>query len=267
MISIIIPVYNKEKYIEETLQSVVKQTYSDFECIIVNDGSTDKTEDVVLSNIKKDNRFHYFTKENGGLSSARNFGLKYASNDIVLPLDADDLIHEDFIKEVLNVFRKSDALVVTFDVSFFGTKSGLYELPKYSYQKMLLQNCFIACSPFRKELINRTNGYDEGLKAFEDWDFWIRALDENSKIVKIPKVLYYYRKEDNSALTSRFKSDPAYYYSLYDYVYNKNRLIYQRYFPNPILAYQENQLLRDFNNKVKSTWLFKLYVQIKKMVK
>jgi glycosyltransferase involved in cell wall biosynthesis len=264
MISIIVPLYNQDRFIIETLQSVAKQTYAAWECIIVNDGSTDASAEKVQEWIKDDHRFLYYYKTNGGLSSARNYGVTKAQFDIILPLDADDTIHPDLLQYVAKAYEDPKIDVVSYNVAFFGVKTGPYKLPKYNYKKLLLQNCFIACTPFKKSAFQAINGYDEDLVSFEDWDFWIRLLNTSSTVIKLEQTLYYYRKHANESLTNTFSQNPKLYYDLYDYVYEKNKHIYDKHFKNPILAYQDNELLLSFNTKVKNTVLFKLYAKLKK---
>ncbi|WP_396601592.1 glycosyltransferase family 2 protein [Algibacter sp. R77976] len=263
-ISIIIPCYNQAQFLEETLLSVYNQSLQKgWECIIVNDGSSDNTEKIALKWVEKDKRFNYFFKENGGLSSARNFGITKAQHNIILPLDSDDVIDKDLISQVLTAFNNTNADVVHYKIFFFGEKEGAYSLPNYSYKTLLLQNTFIACTPFKKENYLKIGGYDEQLKSFEDWDLWIRMLNENSKVVKINKPLYFYRKHKMGSLSNSFSESPKLYFELYDYIYSKNKAIYNTHFKNPILAYQENEALLRFNNKIKNNFIFKTYVFIK----
>lgn len=103
-ISIIVPCYNQGKFLDETLESVLLQTYTNWECIIVNDGSTDETEEIAGKWTEKDTRYIYLYKENGGLSSARNAGLDRASGDYIQFLDADDSLNpEKFSKSLSNI--------------------------------------------------------------------------------------------------------------------------------------------------------------------
>lgn len=104
LISIIVPCYNQAQYLDECLQSVLEQTYENWECIIVNDGSPDYTEQVAKKWLEKDARFKYIYKENGGLSSARNAGLKIAKGDFIQLLDSDDLLENDKLKIQIKVF-------------------------------------------------------------------------------------------------------------------------------------------------------------------
>src|SRR6188508_2038149 len=106
LISIIVPCYNVGPFLGETLESVLAQTYSNWECIIVNDGSPDNTHDVAIEWEKKDKRFVYLKLENGGVERARNKGIERATGEFILPLDGDDTLHPTFLEKTLNVFRK-----------------------------------------------------------------------------------------------------------------------------------------------------------------
>ena len=99
LVSIIIPIYNVENYLEQCIISVVHQTYKNLEIVIVNDGSTDNSENIILDYLKKDNRIVYIKKKNGGLSSARNSGLDKCKGKYVSFVDSDDTLDTKFIKE------------------------------------------------------------------------------------------------------------------------------------------------------------------------
>ena len=109
LISVIIPVYNVEKYLKRCMDSVLKQTYSNIEIIIVDDGSTDTSGSLCDEYWKKDSRITVFHKENGGLSSARNFGLERVSGNYVCFIDSDDFIHENYISFMYDKIIKNDA--------------------------------------------------------------------------------------------------------------------------------------------------------------
>ena len=264
IVSIIVPCFNQAHFLDEALQSVFDQIYKYWECIIVNDGSPDHTAEVAKHWIKKDSRFSYLYKENGGLSSARNAGIKVSQGEYILPLDADDKIHASYLEKIVKAFRENPALeLVTSRIQFFGSSTKELKLPDYSYKKLLVQNCFVCSTAFKKISWQCVVGYDEKMKSFEDWEFWIRILNEKSQVYKIPELMFMYRKNDYGSLSNSFKTNPEFYYSLYDYVYEKHEDIYKKYFPNPIIAYNENLILTDFNQKVKNTILFKLYAKIK----
>lgn len=267
MISVIIPCYNQSSFLPETLNSVLNQTYGNWECIIVNDGSPDDTEKIAKEWCAKDIRFKYCSKENGGLPSARNAGILISRGKYILPLDSDDKIHPAYLEKINKAFVENSKFdLVTSRIQFFGTKNTEYVLPIYSYQKLLVQNCFPHCSAFKKVDWERIGGYDEQIKSFEDWDFWIRLLNNSSKVYKIPELLFIYRKHNDGSQSNKYYTDSKYYYGLYDYVYNKNKHLYDATFGNPILAFHENMELKKFNEKVKKTIFFKLYVILKKML-
>ncbi|CAN1537966.1 WcaA Glycosyltransferases involved in cell wall biogenesis [Flavobacteriaceae bacterium] len=267
LISVIVPCYKQAQFLPETLQSVLNQTYSNWECIIVNDGSPDQTEQVAQEWCSKDNRFKYIKKENGGLSSARNAGIAVCKGEYILPLDSDDKIQPIYLEKINKAFYDNPELkLVSSRIQFFGAKNTEYILSDYSYKNQLVTNCFVCCSSFKKADWERLQGYDEQMKSFEDWEFWIRLLDDKSEVYKIPEVMFLYRKHDNGSLSNTFNTNHDFYYGLYDYVYNKNQHLYNTVFGNPIFAYQENMKLKKFNQKIKNTIFFKLYVKIKKVL-
>ena len=108
-ISIIIPVYNVENYLRSCLDSVLSQTYKDFEVLMVNDGSTDSSGAICQDFAERDSRFHYFEKENGGLSDARNYGLERAKGHYITFLDSDDFLFEDYLENLYHASRLSNS--------------------------------------------------------------------------------------------------------------------------------------------------------------
>ena len=112
-VSVIVPAYNVSKYIPEALASLEKQTFSDFEVLVVDDGSTDDTVAVVQKFCQRDNRFSLLQKPNGGLSSARNYGIRHAKGEYIALLDGDDIYHRDKIAtHVARLYEKPDVGVV-----------------------------------------------------------------------------------------------------------------------------------------------------------
>lgn len=102
LISIIVPIYNVENYLQECLESILKQTYKNFEVLLVDDGSTDNSANICKLYVEKDKRFKYFFKENGGLSSARNFGISNSKGEFLSFVDSDDIISNDFLETLYN---------------------------------------------------------------------------------------------------------------------------------------------------------------------
>ena len=199
-VSIIVPCYNQAQYLPETLQSVLDQDYIDWECIIVNDGSPDNTDDIAQEWIKKDSRFLYFKKENEGVSKARNFGISHAKGEYILPLDGDDIILPSYISEAIQVIGNNpDVKLVYPRVMLFGAENGKFDLPDYSYDRLLFENMIINAGVFRREDFLKTKGYDENMKfGCEDWDFWITFLSPDDKVVRLDFYLFYYRTKEKS---------------------------------------------------------------------
>lgn len=126
--SIIVPVYNVEKYVEKCLESVNNQTYQDYEVIIVNDGSKDKSDLIIKKYIKDKNKFIYLTKENGGLSDARNYGIKYTQGDYIIFLDSDDYIEKDLLKELNTVLSQQEYDIVRYGMKLVDDNGNLLKL-------------------------------------------------------------------------------------------------------------------------------------------
>ncbi|MFA6717293.1 MAG: glycosyltransferase family A protein [Victivallales bacterium] len=191
-ISVIIACYNQGEYIEEMLESVFSQTFTDFEVIIVNDGSTDNTRKL-LDRIRHP-KLTVIHSGNHGPSHARNLAIAHASAEIIMNLDADDKIAPTLFEKACQVFADNpNAGIVYADVEFFGAKSGIFELD-YSLRNMLYENRIISQAFFRREDWQITGGYCEQLRhGLEDWDFWLSILELKREPVKIPEVLIYYR--------------------------------------------------------------------------
>ena len=109
LISIIVPIYNVEKYLRQCLDSILNQTYQNFECLLINDGSPDNSADICREYAVKDSRFKYFEKENGGVSSARNFGIKNSIGDYVTFVDPDDWLDSYYLETLYETMMKHKA--------------------------------------------------------------------------------------------------------------------------------------------------------------
>lgn len=216
LVSVIIPCYNQEQYLEECLQSVLAQTFREWECIIVNDGSTDKTEQTAKKWIEKDPRFVYVYKENGGLSSARNSGLQAAKGDYIQFLDCDDCIDADKFRKsidlldkkgeidvvVSNYKRFTDNLSKAVRVNYFFIRQDLL-----NFESVLLNwdNDFaipIHCGFFRAGFFKDFR-FNEVLKAKEDWVMWITFFSKNNKAVFLDEDLAFYRINQQSMTNSK----------------------------------------------------------------
>lgn len=206
LVSIVVPCYNQAHFLVESLQSVLNQTYIDWECIIVNDGSPDNTKDIANKWCQKDKRFIYLNKENGGLSSARNAGIKISNGEFILPLDADDIIHHDYLQKTVPLLKKNGKLAIVSCYSIFfenNINNIVHELKPIgtTVHAILFENELIATSLFRKKCWDEVGGYDESMKkGFEDWEMWLSITKQGWEYKIVEEFLFYYRKSKASML-------------------------------------------------------------------
>ena len=204
LVSIIVPCYNQGNYLNDSLQSVLNQTHASWECIIVDDGSTDETKDIASKWVEKDSRFKYIYKANEGLCTARNSGIKIATGDYILPLDADDKISENYIKLALLEFEKNNNLKVVYcNALKFGQINEKWKLPDYSLDNLAISNMIFCSAVYKKSDWERIGGYDVAMVyGLEDWEFWISMLKNGGEVKKIEEVGFFYRTKEDSMVTN-----------------------------------------------------------------
>ena len=209
VISIIIPVYNQEKYLAETLNSVLNQSYSNWECILVNDGSADNSVSVINQYLAKDNRFSFINSENKGVSHARNLALKQVKGDFILFLDGDDLIHPEKLQIAISNFEQNTNLGIVFNTTnyFQDTIENVLfaiqlETELVNFNGILLYWGEKITIPIHSAIIKKTllEGIEFNceLTAQEDWLVWLRLFKNNPNVLVLDKVLSYYRKHNTS---------------------------------------------------------------------
>lgn len=190
MISIIIPLYNREKTIIQTLKSLEKQTRQDFEVIIVNDGSTDNSEQVVSNFLKKSNSqisYYFFNQKNQGAPAARNRGFKESKGKFLLFCDADAVLEPNALEMMLDYLQKNTE--VSYVYSSFNWGKKLFKLDEFNPERLKKMPYIHSMSLIRREDFPES-GWDESIKKFQDWDLWLTML-KNGKIgLWIPKVLF-----------------------------------------------------------------------------
>ena len=200
LVSIIVPCYNQAQYLAETLDSVLAQTYPYWECIIVNDGSLDNTEEVANTYCRLDERFIYYHKENGGLADTRNYGIKHSTGYYILPLDSDDKIGSAYLERAVQYFEQNpNTKLVYCEAELFGSETGIWHLDPYNYENMLRYNHIFCSCIYRRADYDRTIGYNPNMKyGLEDWDFLLSLLNSEDVVYRIPEVLFHYRKKEVS---------------------------------------------------------------------
>ncbi|PMB32531.1 glycosyl transferase family A [Fischerella thermalis CCMEE 5319] len=215
LISIVIPTYNSEKTIRHTIESVLQQTFSDFELIIINDGSTDSTLKVVSQ--FQDSRIKVFSFDNAGGNVSRNRGLKQAIGEFVSFLDADDLWTPDKLESQLNALKENPQAVVAYSWTDYIDEQGKFLLSGTHitangnvYEKLLISNFLENGSNplIRREVLVELGGFDESLTAAQDWDMWLR-LAQNFNFIAVPHVQILYRISANSLSTNLARQEKA----------------------------------------------------------
>lgn len=238
LFSIIIPLYNKEKNIKNTILSVLSQTFPDFEIIVVDDGSTDDSAKIV--NMIDDYRIKYFYKRNGGVSSARNYGIKKSKGEWIFFLDADDILRENALKCFYNVMISckeqidiitGNSVIVKNGNEIFHEKS-YYGIIPNNYKWFFLDK-FVICSgciAVRKEHL-KGKFYDETFSRFEDMEFALRIL-KGAIVFVIPDIVFEYHCDNNKLSKiseNSWKKDYTFYMSF------KNRGFWEKCFLGKLL--------------------------------
>ena len=210
LISVIIPFYNDEAYIDEAVESILAQTYKEVEIIIVNDGSTDEKSVKKLKHYQKP-KTTILHKENGHLASARNYGIRYTQSDYVLPLDADDKLENTFIEKAKNVLdhQQHIAAVSSYVELFDHVNHTVVKHLGGGAENFVVINNAVSCALIRKRVWEEVSGYNEAMKeGFEDWDFWLAVTKRGWKIAIIPEPLFKYRQKSTSMLQGSQKKRP-----------------------------------------------------------
>ena len=202
-VSIIVPCYKQEEYLNEAIDSVLSQTFSEWECIIVNDGSPGNTEGIAQNYCEKDSRIHYHYQNNQGIAMARNNGIKLSSGKYILPLDADDKIDPTYLEKAISYLESNPQCKLVYcKTEFFGEKNGIFSLPEYSYDKEIWVNCIINSAIFRRSDFEKTAGYNSNMRyGFEDWDFYLSLLTPTDEVFQINEILFSYRQKKVSRST------------------------------------------------------------------
>lgn len=199
-ISVIIPVYNVEKYLVECLDSVLAQTFSDIEIICIDDGSTDKSLKILRQYAARDKRIKIITQKNSGVVVARNRAISMAKSEYIYPIDSDDVIAPDTLQKLYNAMIAGRGDIITCRVQCFGRDNYYCAHPVPNKINMSAGNCLVNAALFRKSDFDASGGYDTAFStALEDYDLWLNMVFRlNKKIYRVPEILFFYRLKDKS---------------------------------------------------------------------
>lgn len=212
--SIIIPVYNVEPYLKKCLYSIEKQTYSNFEVIVIDDGSKDKSSQIAQKFVDKDTRYHLIIQENQGVSAARNAGIRYAKGDYLVFVDGDDFLKENYLEMLDRYILDEDMAIIDGFIRYYDKNNvvevdgELYKLQEKLHTKdlVLLLGASTGNVGFatmsnvyrRNFIIHNQIYFSSQYSHFEDTDFAMQALVKEEKGCIVPGYYYFYRMREKS---------------------------------------------------------------------
>ncbi len=237
MISVIIPIYNVEGDLERCLDSLLKQHNPDFEVLMVNDGSKDNSKEICLRYEHIDRRFKLINKPNGGVSSARNEGLRHATGEWIVFVDADDTVDEDYLTipfndtEYIDIIEKSycilknDQIVLSNEIN---SEKILYnnEIAKYYSTYILSNSAALWNKIIKREVINDSR-FDESKTYGEDFLFFLSIFHRIKYYILYPKGKYYYIRRELSAASFHEREDRGCVRSLFNNLYSVKQITIQ----------------------------------------
>lgn len=267
-ISIVMPAYNGERTILETLNSLQQQTFSNFEIILINDGSTDRTLEIV--NNFKDPRLKIFSYENGGLTAARNRGLSHSTGEFIALLDQDDLWTPDKLELQLAALQKNPEAGVAYSwTSFMGAnKEWFYSGNHVNFEGNVFADLLIdnfldnGSNPLmRRQAIESIGEFDPVVGPCDDWDYWLRLAAQWS-FVLVPKEQIFYRQSSTS-LTSKSEVihnasilvlEKAFKFATQEFQHLRNQCFANIYLYTADLYLRHGRQIQDVNKSAEILW-------------
>ena len=243
LISIIVPIYNTDCYLRQCLDSIINQSYKNFEVLLVNDGSVDDSAMICKEFAEKDSRIRYFEKENGGVSSARNLGLKNVKGNYITFVDSDDWIEENYLEVLYNALKENEVDVAISTHKDFNMDDNLYYLPFYSEEQLhtldigkvsrdeflelfpelssLNHDFNCAVSKLFKADVVKNLLFDESINYGEDLDFFFNLYLNVSSIYYVNQPTYIYRQHQTSASNNCLESHAISEIRIYEKILKK----------------------------------------------
>ncbi len=217
-LSIIVPVYNSEKFLDKCIKSLLNQTMSDFELVLINDGSTDNSLEICNKYKLLDTRIKVFNQVNSGQSTARNVGIDNSTGEFIAFVDSDDWVDVNYFEKLIDACERNDADISCSSILRVRKYSRKFRI-NYSEEKIYTDcqqkvdvarvpdMCYVWNKVYRRSFINKINlRFIEGM-YFEDVDFVTRAVYYSNKIVTVPGIYYYYWTNSASTVKTMLKSD------------------------------------------------------------
>lgn len=241
LISVVMPCYNNGAYVGQAIESVQKQTYDNWELVIVNDGSTDNSDEIINQYAQTDKRIHYIKQENSGASLARNHGVQAAMGEYICFLDADDWLDPACLQIAIDNYKEHpDCRLFYLRSEIIDEQTG-HKTPWIgycgNYRSVLVYGMDVKIV-IRKDDFLQIGGFDESMRkyGFEDWEFNVRFLYNKCNVIISSDVLYYYRNHNSG--TRIIDVEKQNLVAGQSYIYKKNMEKYVEYLGSPIIQYQ-----------------------------
>ncbi|MDD3722643.1 MAG: glycosyltransferase family 2 protein [Lutibacter sp.] len=284
-VTIIMATYNRAHFIVETLQSIQNQTFTDWECLIIDDGGTDNTAEVILPILEQDSRFKYLKRPNNykkGLPGCRNYGIDLAKGEYIIFFDDDDIVHPNNLKTCLEVFKTNSVDFCHYQKLAFERQKPSFEskptliqqyISKADIEKIVTQEIGLAsCTVMWKKYCFENCRFNEKLLYAEEWECYSRLMSEDFEGIVIDNILYYNRKHPNSNTGEFFKNDTIRVNSKKEAVLlvsenlaAKNLMTPSllKYLAGFALSFRDQLLLHNILKIAKSSFQIKLYLNMK----
>lgn len=230
MISVVVTCHNLGRYLDEAIDSVLAQSFQDFEIIVVDDGSTDLATRQLLDSYSRP-KTRVLRSENRGLPGARNFGIRHSRGEVICSLDADDKLAPTYFEKAVRVLKDDPTTsFVSHWLRTFGDEESDWTPTLCDLQSMLLHNLVNGAALVRREPLLAVGGFDESMTAgCEDWDLWLTMIEQGYRGVIIPEVLFFYRRRADSM--SRLMMNGNTHAHLFRKLVDKHRESYRRFLP------------------------------------
>ncbi|MGF2995125.1 glycosyltransferase [Lactococcus lactis] len=277
LVSIIVPVYNVESWIYECIQSILKQSYTNFELLIINDGSTDNSIYKIKDLIKNDERVKLFNRENRGVASSRNFGMDQSKGEYIIFVDSDDKITANMLESCINLFNTTNVDIVAFNASVLDENNiGIFDKNKYKQKQLVPSKIYQSdefirrngtkivsvCLYIYKNKFLKSNNirFNEGI-IHEDVVFWLDILLCKFTISYLDQNFYIRRVRENSIMTGNniLKSQEGYKFAA---SYIKDDILKMRSLSRTKREYFISKMVRYYQNTYKGNKLIELIVPL-----
>lgn len=258
-VSFIVPCYNLRDFLPETLNSIISQSFCDWECIVVDDGSSDDSASIADAYASRDCRIRVIKQHNGGVVTARNNGVLASTGRYLVFLDADDVIMPGFLSEAVPILdARPEVKLVYGPAEQFGkgVKTALMPMSEFSMEAMLGHNCIYVTALFRKADFLRAGGFREEMSAgLEDWDLWLSVLEDGGEVVCLEHPVFRYRVRKNSRNRGISNETLS---RLRRSIWERHKDLYAKYFfdPRESMEYSRSQYYVKKYSSFPGVWLY-----------